>query len=372
MNDKLLKDVDILDVSEELGAFLAVIPNLGTGNVHKQSIVQNAASLNRLTPFPITTQRVPLIEFTGADADNRASDDTPNSLDFRQGRIRHSFADGYQSLMVAVALASDEHRPEVIHISEWNTSTEDEPVELLDGFEIWKISETAFGFKGSQTATKYLAGLYGYGAVLKPPEAFDASLRFERSITSYTLVSGRSSTIQLPDAVGGTPPYMYFLEGTTLPGNLTYYPDDLQIRGNTRTGATGLRWKVTDANNEPYHEDFAINLHSTLSLGRISGSYNLAANAPYDATLTLPSASGGVPPYDFTFILHNSTGSWTTEYGGSGSMTVSRNGTRVTINVTDDGGYPVSGTYIVIHFTWRVRDSIGQTKEVTFIESRTY
>ncbi len=363
MIDKLVKDFMPLEASEEATALLAVIPDLGAALTHKQMIAENAASLVRLSPTPIATQRVPLVTFTGVDVDNRASATVPNALHFREKRVRHSFADGYESLMAVVFLNSSTQRTEVIHISEWNASTEDAPIALKDGFEIWKLSETGFGFTGSQSSTKYLAGLYGYGAVFKPPEVFDAALRFEQSLNTFTLVSGRASTLQLPDAVGGTPPYTYALEGTALPGTLIYYPNDLQIRGRTTGRISGLRWRVTDVGGETYFEDFSITVHSALSIGNISGSYSLPESAqPNNGSVTLPSASGGVPPYTYTFIPTSEV--YTTVDGLTAYITVTRHGSTVNFVVSGSGDLrPREGESLSVGFSWRVRDSVGQTAQ---------
>ena len=83
---------------------------------------------------------------------------------------------------------------------------------------------------------------------------------------------------------------------------ITYYPDDLQIRG-TGASVSGLIWKVTDADGTTFTDDFSIVTVSTLSIGNIASTFSLPENsAPSDGTLTLPAASGGVPPYSYTFI----------------------------------------------------------------------
>ena len=373
MPDKLVKDFTPLTVPEEATAIMAVIPNLGAGDTHKQTIAENAATLDRLSPFPAFTERVPLVTYTGADAANRAlqsapNSTMPNSLGFREKRVRHTF-DSYQSVMFVVNLTSATSRTEFVNSAEWNASTEGDPVELRDGFEVWKVSETAFGFKGSQTTAKFLAGVYGYGAVLKTPEAFDASLRFEQSINNFTLVSGRSSTIQLPDAVGGTPPYTYSLEGTALPSSLVYYPEDLQIRGSLTGNVSGITWKVTDDAGEMYSEDFNIRTHSTLSLGGVSGSYSLPENtAPGNGSVTLPTATGGQQPYEYTFIPNSDV--YTTTNGLEGRITVSRSGSTAHFVVSGDGNAPRAGESISVGFTWRVRDALGQTTETVYSVSQ--
>lgn len=168
----LLKDQPTLDESEESGAIIGVVPGKDdTDETHKMDISELVDAQGRENPLKITSDGVELISFSGEDANNRVL--ASNTLAIREGSNPHSFADGYDSILVLVAdrifIQNSNYYnafvPKFIPISTWNESNENEPITILVAidtyYDIWKISDTSFGFSGTQSTTRYLASIYG-------------------------------------------------------------------------------------------------------------------------------------------------------------------------------------------------------------------
>ena len=115
-----------------------MVPELGNALVHKQTIAQSVASQDRLSPLPVATRRVSLGNWQWSPIEERASQTVPNVLDFKDGgRTRHSFNDGYAYILIDTVIATAHKFPLMVHIDDWNASSEDEPIEIHDtGFEI--------------------------------------------------------------------------------------------------------------------------------------------------------------------------------------------------------------------------------------------
>ena len=355
MADFLVRNTDDLPRNKETTAILAYLT--ASGQTRKGKVKDHGTRQERVSPTPVRIQRVPLffVEYTAGIIDERAKTKVPNVLNFRRKNIRHNFSDGYQSLIATVWLSTRQKRNEVIHLDAWNATAADAKYALRDGFKIWKVSDTAFGFEGSQTASKYLHALYGYKIALKNPEA----LQFEREIGTYRFETGTQEVAQLPKAIGGNPPYTYMLEGT-LPSGLTYYPADLQIRGAITSATTGLNWVATDSGGVRISEHFDIEIFSSLAIGAFRG-----FRRRHSITTTLPAATGGVKPY--TYSISNVSSTVQGQYGPV-AVRVSWNPSTRVITLSRNGAATIlsHGNQGAGSLTYTVRDALGHTVSTAY------
>ena len=170
MADLLLKNLEPLSESEESTALLGVVSGEQDSDAtHTRSISDLVDTLQRENALLVEFQRVLLIEYTGTDADNRADEDNPNSLDFRKGATRHSFDDYDAISIVWRTTTTNEFINESYPIGMWNASSEVNPVPRERGdvnFDIWKASETSFRLSFTQSTTNYLKAIYGHRNVI--------------------------------------------------------------------------------------------------------------------------------------------------------------------------------------------------------------
>ena len=167
MRELLLKDLQKLERKYEEEALLSVTGgDTDTDEEFNTTISGLVDAQQRRNAFTLVLERVKLVEFTGADAENRADEDTPNALGFKESTIRHSFDDGYESISIEVRTGSNNRLDSImIPIDTWNDSSEVDPVGKAVRYHdlaLWKVSNTAFRLDGSQSNTTFLKAIYGH------------------------------------------------------------------------------------------------------------------------------------------------------------------------------------------------------------------
>ena len=134
-------------------------------------------------------------------------------------------------------------------------------------------------------------------------------------LTGFTGRAGERFTQQLPEATGGTKPYLYSV--TTLPAGLTFVQESRTITGTpTLAGPVDVTYTVTDSNSDTAIDAFTITISEAESeqTGE-AGTGDGNTQSPPELTLSdttgftatvgtlftqqLPEASGGTPPYAY-------------------------------------------------------------------------
>ena len=342
--DDFLRKAKELALVKEPTALIAYLN--ASGYLRKGLLAEHQDRQEQVQPTRVYVKETPLflVRYTvGTGIDERAVTTVPNNLDFKIGRVRHNFS-AYQELKIVTWQSLSQKYVDNIHINRWNTSTEDDPVELTNGFEIWKHSDTAFGFNGSNTNNKYLHAIYGKQLLFYDPSRLQFQSPLLDTLRFYSNTSVRH---QLPAARGGTPPYTYSLEGPTLPAGLTYDASTLEIYGTITGDSLGHQWVVTDAEGSRIEADFDIELAIALTLTGWTGT----ASSPTFA-VDVAEASGGIPPYTYSVSNIQSSGVY-------GALVTEHQGR---INFSSTGSF---GSHWWVTATRTVQDSIGQIQTAT-------
>ena len=103
-----LKDRQKLARSEAATAWIPMVSdNTKKGKPRRIFLPKLAKAQKRVNPFVFTqVQRVPLIEYSGVDAANRASQTASNDLAIKEETTRHSFDDDYYMFEIEVVTDS--------------------------------------------------------------------------------------------------------------------------------------------------------------------------------------------------------------------------------------------------------------------------
>ena len=170
------KDRDTLPEADEDTALIpAVSDGTNAGKPRKMTFAQLAAAQQRRNPLEMTTERVLLVEYTGADTANRASETADNSL-----IAGESFDDGYYLFEIVYHYAPSGINDYSILVSEptfnatdannqsiwWSNSTP-------RNFTLWRSGASTFRVYGynahpdvmsdsPQASTLFLKAIYGH------------------------------------------------------------------------------------------------------------------------------------------------------------------------------------------------------------------
>ena len=116
------------------------------------------------------------------------------------------------------------------------------------------------------------------------------------SIGDMHLKVGNSLLATLPAGTGGDPPYTYTI--SALPSGLSFNRTTRILSGRPDSaGATTVTYTVFDNDSDSAAKDFTINVYALPSLSNVSDSSGMKDEL---FTLTLPAASGGRPPLEYT------------------------------------------------------------------------
>ena len=106
------------------------------------------------------------------------------------------------------------------------------------------------------------------------------------------------ATLTLPQATGGSQSYTYTLMGN-LPAGLSFNANSRQLTGTpTALGTYTLTYTVTDTHSRSATQTFTLIVSEALILADLDDQTYIKNRAI--ATLTLPQATGGSPPYTYT------------------------------------------------------------------------
>ena len=161
-------------------------------------------------------------------------------------------------------------------------------------------------------------------------------------------VNTRITPLTLPFATGGTPPYSYTL--SPLPSGLAFDGVSRSLSGTPTTpGITTLTYTATDATGRRTSLTFEITVEAAV----LSLTFNPATIADQtftvgeDVNLTLPVATGGIPPYTYTLSpLPGGLSFNATERELSGTPTTAGT-TPVTYTATDAANVFASLTFTI-------------------------
>ena len=118
----------------------------------------------------------------------------------------------------------------------------------------------------------------------------------EPSIGDMHMKVGGSLRAELPAGTGGDPPYTYTI--SALPSGLAFNRSTRILSGRpTAAGATTVTYTVYDEDSDSAAKNFTINVYALPSLANVSDSSGMKDEL---FTLSLPAASGGRPPLEYT------------------------------------------------------------------------
>ena len=119
-----------------------------------------------------------------------------------------------------------------------------------------------------------------------------------RTIVDQTFEVGSPVTLTLPVATGGTEPYIYTL--SPIPEGLDFEGETRKLVGTpTSVGTTKVTYTATDAANASASLTFTITVRAKPTFNpNVIADQTFTVGKPVN--LTLPSATGGTPPYTYT------------------------------------------------------------------------
>ena len=103
MAEKFIRDLEPLAESEESTAIIPVSRINDTGVERWIDIPGLVDIQQHLDPLTMAIRQMPLAEFSGVDANNRASTTEANTLDFGESRTEQAFIDSDMFLVVKVS-----------------------------------------------------------------------------------------------------------------------------------------------------------------------------------------------------------------------------------------------------------------------------
>ena len=102
-----LRDKQTLPQPEEENAVIPCVNDASNAGKPRKIFLRNLPEIQqRLKPFMVEIERVKLVEYSGVDASNRASETSPNNLDFKEGTSTRWTFDEFQYLEFELFLTS--------------------------------------------------------------------------------------------------------------------------------------------------------------------------------------------------------------------------------------------------------------------------
>ena len=198
------------------------------------------------------------------------------------------------------------------------------------------------------TTISLMIALWLVGCPTESPESPDLIPSFDtETIAPVNATVGIAVSRQLPPAGGGDETLGYSLEPTAaMPAGLTFAPDDRTISGTSTvpTDAAGvmLTYRATDADGDTASLPVTIIVGSTPTFGTQTIADMVFVMGVNAAPTTLPAATGGNRPLDYTLTEEGATRpSWINFDDNNRTLTITTDMVRtadLTYEVTDGDG----------------------------------